>query len=83
MSLNLKPNHVLTIGAVLFAGFALYETFKKPGGQLSSQPGQAARDSGLQAFLNLQDFQSATHNSTTANQYLDLSLPSNFGGITP
>lgn len=52
-SLNLKGGHLLTIGAVIFAGFALAETFKKPGGVTSTQPGQQQRDSGLTAFMNL------------------------------
>lgn len=58
-TLNLKPTHLLTVGAVLFAGFALYETFKKPGGALSSQPGQAQRDDGLTTWQNLFNGQQA------------------------
>jgi hypothetical protein len=82
MSLNLKPNHLLTVGAVIFAGYALYETLKKPGGTVASaQPGQAQRDTGLTSWLNLQDFQTATH--AAEDSYSQLSIPSNFGGVTP
>lgn len=82
MSLNLKPGHLLTVGAVIFAGYALYETLKKPGGTAaSSQPGQAQRDAGLTSWLNLQQFQYDDHASV--NPYADLSIPSNLGGVTP
>jgi hypothetical protein len=53
MSLNLTPQHLLTVGAVIFAGFALYEFTKKPGGAVSSQPGQAQRDAGLSQWHDL------------------------------
>lgn len=53
MSLNLKPQHLLTVGAVIFAGFALYEFTKKPGGAVSSQPGQQERDTGLSQWHDL------------------------------
>ncbi len=70
MSLNLQPTHLLTIGAVIFAGFAIYEVTKKPGGAVSSQPGQAARDSALTDFNNLLQSQgnqfSADPSSTAA-----------------
>lgn len=77
-TLNLKPNHLLTVAAVLFAGYALYETFKKPGGAVSSQPGQAARDAGLQTFLNQQQ---AAYESAAVDEYDNITLPSNIGGV--
>ena len=52
-TLNLNGGNLLTIGAVIFAGFALYEFTKKPGGVVSSQPGQAQRDAGLAQWNDL------------------------------
>lgn len=52
MSLNLKPSHLMTVAACVFAGYALYESFKTPNGTASTQPGQAERDSGLTTFTN-------------------------------
>jgi len=80
MSLNLKPTHLLTVGAVIFAGFALYETFKRPGGTLSAQPGQAQRDTGLTSFLNLQGVQWSGFGGNS--DYQQLSIPSNIPGVT-
>lgn len=59
MSLNLKPQHLMTVGAVIFAGFALYEFTKKPGGATSAQPGQAQRDAGLMQWHDLTQQQAA------------------------
>jgi hypothetical protein len=59
MSLNLKPNHLLTVGAVIFAGFALYEFTKKPGGKVSAQPGQQQRDDALMQWHDLTQQQAA------------------------
>ncbi len=52
MSAN-NGGHLLTIGAVIFAGYALYETFKSPTGAVSTQANQAAQNTGLTAFTNL------------------------------
>jgi len=75
MKLNLSPSHLATIGAVLFAGYALYEFTKKPGGVLSTQPGQQQRDAGLQTFLDqqsgfvTQSFSSLVQSDPTANLF--------------
>lgn len=71
MSLNLKPSHLMTVGACIFAGYALYETFKAPGSAASTQPGQAQRDAALTSFNNLTMAQAADiagiQTSTTPN----------------
>ena len=71
MSLNLTPSHLLTIGAVIFAGFAVYETTKKAGGVSSTQPAQAQRDAGLMQWHDITQAQAAAiagnTESTTPN----------------
>lgn len=70
-TLNLKGGHLLTLGAVIFAGFALYEFTKKPGGVVSTQPGQQQRDTGLTQWHDLTLAQAADiaglQSSTTPN----------------
>lgn len=51
-SLNLKPAHLMNVGAVCFAGFALWWITRKPAGALSAQPGQQQRDSALTGHLD-------------------------------
>lgn len=53
----MTANQLMTAGAVAFAGFALYSFTKRPGGQLAAQPGQAARDSALQGFMDQTSWQ--------------------------
>lgn len=47
----MTSNQLMTAGAVALAGFALYYTFRTPGGNVSAQPGQQQRDLGLSAWL--------------------------------
>lgn len=56
----MTANQLMTAAAVAFAGFALYSFTKKPGGQLSAQPGQAARDAALQRFMDQTSWQFST-----------------------
>lgn len=57
---TLTGGQLLTLGAVIFAGFALYEAvLKKPGGTASTQPGQAQRDAGLMQWHDITQAQAA------------------------
>ncbi len=63
----MNTNQVMTGGAIAFAVFAVYVVMQKQGGgAMSSQPGQQARDAGLQAWNDIQ-----------AKQYEDLALQTN------
>jgi hypothetical protein len=70
-SSSIQGGGLLTLGAVIFAGFAFYEFTKKPGGVLSAQPGQAQRDDGLMQWHDLTLQQAADiaglQSSTTPN----------------
>ncbi|WP_431257215.1 hypothetical protein ACQ86G_21520 [Roseateles chitinivorans] len=50
----MNTNQLMTIGAVGFAGFALYYITRTPGKTLASQPGQQQRDAGLQQWIDQQ-----------------------------
>lgn len=50
---TLKGPHLLTLAAVVFAGYALYETFKTSSSVAPTQANQAAQNTGLAAFTNL------------------------------
>ncbi|HEV6968849.1 hypothetical protein [Roseateles sp.] len=53
MSLKLDTNHLMGVAAVLFAGFALWQFTKKPGGQVASQPGQRQQNAALQVWNDM------------------------------
>ena len=61
----MTSNHLMTAGAIGFAGFALWYITRKPGGQLAAQPGQAARDLGLQSWMEQIDRQAAEIQNTS------------------
>jgi hypothetical protein len=48
----MNTNQLMTVGAIAFAGFALWYVARKPSGQVATQPGQAARDAGLIGWFN-------------------------------
>lgn len=51
----MTTNQLMTAGAIGFAVFALYFVTKQQGGgAISTQPGQQARDAGLQAWTDQQ-----------------------------
>ena len=56
----MNTNELTTAAAIGFAGFAVWYITRKPGNQLATQPGQAARDTGLQAWNDLITGQYAT-----------------------
>lgn len=78
-TLNLKPAHLLTVGAVLFAGYALWASTKKPGGSMSTQPAQQIRDAALDAWNNLQNSQASMFDDP--NTYA--AGPAAIGGVQP
>lgn len=50
----MTSNQLMTIGAVGFAGFALFYITRTPGKTLANQPAQQQRDSGLQQWIDTQ-----------------------------
>lgn len=49
----MTSNKLMTYGAAAFAGFALWWISRTPGNSATSaQPGQQARDAGLQLFVD-------------------------------
>lgn len=62
----------MTAGAVVFAAFALWWINRRPGQAAADQPGQAARDSGLAAWVENLDRQTAEFTGS-----IDYSLAAN------
>lgn len=54
----MNANSAMTVGAIGFAGFALWYITRKPGGAVTAQPAQQARDSALTQWMDLQVAQS-------------------------
>lgn len=49
----MNQNQLLTLGAVAFAGFAVYYLFRQPGAApIATSSGQQQRDSGLQSWID-------------------------------
>jgi len=67
----MTSNQLMTVGAIGFAGFALWYIARKPGGQASSQPGQAARDAGLIGWFNHLDQQQSELAAAGVSEYMD------------
>jgi hypothetical protein len=53
----MNSNQLMTVGAVGFAGFALWWITRTKGAVVAAQPAQAVRDFGLQSWVALQDAQ--------------------------
>ncbi len=53
----MNVNTAMTVGAIGFAGFALWHITRKPGGAVSAQPAPRQRDTGLTAWYDLQQTQ--------------------------
>lgn len=58
----MNMNQAMTVGAIGFAGFALWKITRKPGGAVTAQPAQQARDTGLTAWNDLLNAQSMETN---------------------
>ncbi|HWH83459.1 MAG TPA: hypothetical protein VNU71_14605 [Burkholderiaceae bacterium] len=54
----MNTNSLMTVGAIGFAGFALWYITRKPGGAVTMQPAQRAKDSALTLWNDLQVKQS-------------------------
>ncbi|HWI12107.1 MAG TPA: hypothetical protein VNU48_12315 [Burkholderiaceae bacterium] len=55
----MNSNNLMTVGAVGFAGFALWWITRKPGGAVTTQPAQQQRDIGLNSWNDLLTGQAA------------------------
>lgn len=74
----MNKDQLMTWGAVAFAGFALYYITRKkqPGTEVSAQPAQRDRDTGLMDWLSLlnqqkSDTQPAATAAAAADAYYD------------
>jgi hypothetical protein len=55
----MNSNHVMTVGAIAFAGYAVWSTTRKAGNAVAAQPAQRAKDQALIAWQDIQASQAA------------------------
>lgn len=64
----MNTNQLMTIGAIGFAGYALWFITRKPGGAVTRQPAQRQRDAGLTAWNDQLQAQENELNNQLAKQ---------------
>lgn len=67
----MTSNQMMTAGAIAFAGFAVWYIARKPGGEVPTQPGQAARDAGLIGWFNHLTAQQSELATKANDDYMD------------
>jgi hypothetical protein len=64
-------NQLMTVGAIGFAGFALWHVTRKPAGDAVVQPAQRSRDAGLANWFDTLASQEAAISNNALTQYVN------------